>query len=515
MGDNLLPPLPKTIKEYNMISSDAMVSLPPVEHDFDAADEVLQNHLLRVQEAIMNSADQKVSELDSKLRENQLVLRRSLEEKEQTGVALYRTRKEVGTLNKALAIAYSSLTRRKKVDQFAGENLAFQKEWQATERVIQDINRENHELQEALKAAQKRIEESELKVKQLHEINSNYTSEIKIQKRINIKFKKELEYVTIKAKDLENVVEKEKEKNELLHLSKKQLEQSFSQQQAEVLKSQTAINSLNSEIRELARHKAATEKQWEEALAAMSNRDKTIQAIHESKEKVETKLQEVQLIKNAYKKEQNELEKSLQKSEQERDELKRINETLQASLKQLQFKIDENQNLINQQSYSDNSYKKQIETLTKANESLERTLAKKTDEIVSIRSELQVLSAANKEAMRFQVNAEQALRREERVQLEAKQEIESIRKDAEGQSFDLRRENAKLTLELGDRKQELVELRRTHAVLQQQYQEISSHYAKLHEEAKQMIYTLERKDYDLNLFKSKASAQAEGITPLT
>jgi chromosome condensin MukBEF complex kleisin-like MukF subunit len=109
MGDNLLPPLPKTIKEYNMISSDAMVSLPPVEQDLDAADEVLQNHLLRVQEAIMNSADQKVSELDSKLRENQLILKRSLEEKGQAGVALYRTRKEVGTLNKALAIAYHSL----------------------------------------------------------------------------------------------------------------------------------------------------------------------------------------------------------------------------------------------------------------------------------------------------------------------------------------------------------------------------------------------------------------------
>jgi chromosome segregation ATPase len=344
----------------------------------------------------------------------------------------------------------------------------------------------------------------------LHEINSNYTSEIKIQKRINIKLKKEMEYVTTKTKDLESVVEKEKEKNELLHLSKKQLEQSFAHQQAEVLKSQTAINSLNSEIRELSRHKAATEKQWEEALAAMSNRDKTIQAIYESKEKVETKLQEVQLVKNAYKKEQSELEKSFHKSEQEREELRRANENLQASLKQLQAKIDENQNVINQQSYSDSCYKKQIETLTKSNESLERALAKKNDEIVSIRSELQTLNATNKETMRYQVNAEQAYRREERVQLEARQEIESVRKEGEAQTFELRRENAKLTLELGERKQELSELHRTHAVLKEQYQEISTHYAKLHEEAKQMIYTLERKDYDLNLFKSRSSAQAEG-----
>jgi hypothetical protein len=68
-----------------------------------------------------------------------------------------------------------------------------------------------------LKEAQRKLEEAQLKIQQLHDINGNYTAEVKIQKRINAKLKKEMDVVAENAKGLEADLEASKEKNELVN----------------------------------------------------------------------------------------------------------------------------------------------------------------------------------------------------------------------------------------------------------------------------------------------------------
>ena len=63
-----------------------------------------------------------------------------------------------------------------------------------------------------MKELQRKYEESQIKNLQLRDINTNYTSEIKIQKRINSKLNKEMEVGTEKAKNLELLLEKERAK---------------------------------------------------------------------------------------------------------------------------------------------------------------------------------------------------------------------------------------------------------------------------------------------------------------
>jgi hypothetical protein len=70
------------------------------------------------------------------------------------------------------------------------------------------------DLTNAMKELQRKYEESQLKILQLRDINTNYTSEIKIQKRINSKLKKEMEVVSEKAKFMEEGLEKERAKTE-------------------------------------------------------------------------------------------------------------------------------------------------------------------------------------------------------------------------------------------------------------------------------------------------------------
>lgn len=103
MDSSTLPPLPRFTKEYNPYAADAPLNLPPV--DATIPDDVLQNHLTMVQESILDSTDKKVQQIEAQLNEKDLQLKRSLDEKAATGVALYRSRKELGHLNKSLAAA--------------------------------------------------------------------------------------------------------------------------------------------------------------------------------------------------------------------------------------------------------------------------------------------------------------------------------------------------------------------------------------------------------------------------
>ncbi|KAI8895501.1 hypothetical protein BC833DRAFT_622958 [Globomyces pollinis-pini] len=269
MENSVLPPLSIDKSNYTSVQSEHEVNLPPLDTPID---EVLQHHLIRVQETLIDSADAKVSEIKQKLNENQLMLQRTIDEKSRSNVALFRVKKDVNILNKAL---YGV---RKELDQREVDQTTLEQECDASSRYIKDLLKENNGLSDNFKKLQKQFEEAQLKIKQLHDINTNYTSEVKIHKRINAKLKKEMELTVAKSKLAEAALAAEKERNEMLYHSKKGLEGTLLQQQSEVTTSQLAINVLHSENNDLIKIKSATEKQWEEAMTAMSNRDKTIQA---------------------------------------------------------------------------------------------------------------------------------------------------------------------------------------------------------------------------------------------
>lgn len=62
------------------------------------------------------------------------------------------------------------------------------------------------------------MEDTELKLRQLQEINSNFTSDLKIQKRIRSKLKKELEVSEERRKIAETEQESGKQRLELVNL---------------------------------------------------------------------------------------------------------------------------------------------------------------------------------------------------------------------------------------------------------------------------------------------------------
>lgn len=97
-----------------------------------------------------------------------------------------------------------------------GEQAIIAEQSGTAERIIDVSSRQNQMLAMELRETCKKLVETQSKVQQLRDINGNYTAEVKIQKRINSKLKKEMEVMCEKAKIFEGSLENEREKTELV-----------------------------------------------------------------------------------------------------------------------------------------------------------------------------------------------------------------------------------------------------------------------------------------------------------
>ncbi|KAJ3319323.1 hypothetical protein HDV06_006431 [Boothiomyces sp. JEL0866] len=498
MLNNSLPPLPVSQKEGTIISGEENLTFPAIEDE-----EVYQNHLLRVQETILASTDAQLEEFASKFNETQVLLKRTMDEKANTGIELYRSRKELGILNKQLAKSRSI------AEKTEAEQIILKQEIQSSEKSLQEYQREIYNLQQENREVKRQLDASQTKLLQMQEITSNYTSEVKIQKRISTKLQKEMSIVEQKYKEMENKLIEERERNETLFNARKAAEGAFAQQQSEVLAAQHTINILHKEVREVNSSKQAIEKQWEEAMSAMSTRDKSIQQLANNLEKRKTILIESQNVNKVYKKETSELSSNLAKKDQECEELKRQIANLQSSLETVQHHYSETNLALNQSRQIQDMLNRELSAYKKLDQKKDDDLERGVETVASLKSKIEGMQLEFEEKLRFYIPVEKAFKQEEAVQMDAQKHIKNIQRDEDAKNLDLRNENAKLKMALFAKEDELKILQNSFASLKEQNEELNEQYSKLNEEAKQMVYTLERKEHDLNLFRAKAAEKEE------
>ncbi|KAJ3254091.1 hypothetical protein HK103_007552 [Boothiomyces macroporosus] len=498
MLNNSLPPLPAAHKEGAVIPGEENLTFPAIEDE-----DVYQNHLLRVQETILASTDAQLEEFASKFNETQVLLKRTMEEKANTGIELYRSRKEMGILNKQLAKSRSI------VEKSEAEQIILKHEIQSSEKTLQEYQREIYNLQQENKEVKRQLDASQTKLLQMQEITSNYTSEVKIQKRISTKLQKEMSIVEQKYKETENKLIEERERNETLFNARKAAEGAFAQQQSEVLAAQHTINILHKEVREVNAAKQAIEKQWEEAMSAMSNRDKSIQQLANNLEKRKTTLIESQNVNKVYKKETSELSANLAKKDQECEELKRQIANLQSSLEAVHQNYNETTLALNQSKQIQDMLNRELEAYKKLDQKKDDDLERGVETVASLKSKIDRMNAEFEEKLRFYIPVEKAFKQEESVQINAQKEIKNIQRNEDAKNLELRNDNAKLRMALTAKEDELKILENSFHSLKEQHEELNEQYSKLNEEAKQMVYTLERKEHDLNLFRAKAAEKEE------
>ncbi len=89
------------------------------------------------------------------------------------------------------------------------------------------------------------LEESNVKVKQLTDVNGAFTSDIKIQRRIQSKYKAELDISETKKKHIESELEEEKKRSDEFARRIKDLIQLNEEQKSETVIAQKAVEKMN------------------------------------------------------------------------------------------------------------------------------------------------------------------------------------------------------------------------------------------------------------------------------
>lgn len=80
----------------------------------------------------------------------------------------------------------------------------------------------------------------------------------------------------------------------------------------------------------------------------------------------------------------------------------------------------------------------------------------------------------------------------------------------ETKNVNLRRENAMLKMQLDSKNRQLEQVSKDYKSLNEQFGEIKAHYTKLYDETKHLIYSLERKEHDLNYLRAKMTEKEAG-----
>lgn len=162
----------------------------------------------------------------------------------------------------------------------------------------------------------RQVEEGLIKIKQLQEINGNYTSDIKIQKRIHHKLEKEVEVHENNIRALRKDLEDEKQKCIHLISQKKEINDLLEAQKSETAVALNAIQKMHKENNQLEVLKSSTEKQWEEAITAMSKRDKVFQIAENNQRELQRNYASMEQEMKLLKEERNQLAQSLSNKEQ-------------------------------------------------------------------------------------------------------------------------------------------------------------------------------------------------------
>ncbi|KAL5036907.1 hypothetical protein RTP6_004421 [Batrachochytrium dendrobatidis] len=498
MMQDVLPNLPEVSMDNSYLpdilatQSKASIPLPHIEQD-----DTLQKHYARVQKTLFDSVDKRVLEIESELRETRLNLKHTNEDKINMGQALYLAKSEVTKFNSALASTRLAL------HQAQNEQKTISKLQSVTETDIQNVAKTNKLLQRELENTKSELEQSTTKIHQLQEINANYTSDIKIQRRIQNKLKKEFEFSELKRKQAEEIVENEKRLLEQAALKQQELASTIDVQKSEALVAQKAIDGMHREINILTSTKEATEKQWSEAITAMSKRDTAFQAINESKQTLSSQYLEAQNTIRVLKLERNEALQKLSEKKTDYENIEKTLEDLRTLHKGTVEQLIQTRNELVQIESAETAFKNEVNKLKKTKEDQSAEVDKKTTVISNLKSKISQLKSDFDEKMRLHVPVNQAFHREEQIKQQALSEIKSITRDEETKSINLRRQNAQLQMKVNDTSEKMLHITQERNLVKEQYEDISAHYAKLYEETKYLIYALERREHDLNFLKGK------------
>lgn len=468
----------------------------------ETSDDALQDHYLRVQKTLLGAVDKQVKEIETQLIEKERVLKRTEDDKRDLGVSLYKANIAIDKLNETVYEGNLKL-----MESESTKKIAFADRI-GTDRQLAELHESKNYIADDLLKSRKALEDALLQIGQLKEINLAYHSDIKVQKRICGKLQKELEISEMKRKQLETSFSEEKKMNEELLKDKGTLELANVAQKQETMVAQSAVDKMHREINQLTSSKKKFEKQWEEAVSAMAKRDQAFQAIQDSKDKEH----ELLLSKNnefrAQKYTLEESEHFRRQKELECVSLQNQNNHLKEQNLLLETKLREQKRSSVEAQVAESLYKQELTQTSKLHGLAKDELDRKSATVSELKANIEKLREEFDLTIQNELIKSTA-RKEEQVEAKATLEIQKVKLNLEGKNYIIRRDNATLKLALHEKADIINEVMHQKEKIQEKYQQINHAYIQLYEEAKHLVYGLERKELDVNLLKSKLQEQID------
>ncbi|KAI9151092.1 hypothetical protein H9P43_009707 [Blastocladiella emersonii ATCC 22665] len=460
-------------------------ALPPAESA------VLNEHVDRVHSLFLDMVDSQLSSAYRTLQDREDELDRVETERKHAMVSLGHAWCEVDRVNHLVATLNEKLHATSQSEALASiERGLAVKDVERAESTNAALRHDVAKIATELAEATKRID-------QMRQINVAFTADLKVQKRIQSKLKKEKEVVERQRKDVENELAFMQKKFEQVVNEKNDLAQRLAEQQNETKVAQNAIGRMSHEISKATQVKQILEKQWEDAVNAMSKRDHTLKAMDEAKDAVKQELTTTQVVLRNTTLDQERTQDLLEQREKELDECRRV---LDATTNELLHLREEYGTKRTEAHNALDAVSKGAQAFEVERRARERAEAE-ADRIRVQCAELQSALLAHRQDL--QVNANEAFaakvvrEQDARTQAVVGERDRALEAQVEA-NIHLQHSNAELALQVKQLQEQLEARDKEHSLLQSKNHEVTGHAEKLCYETQMLSYRLEKKDMELS-----------------
>ncbi|KAL7750833.1 hypothetical protein RI367_003790 [Sorochytrium milnesiophthora] len=479
----------------------------PVNPLLPSDEEVLHDHVVKIQGMFLDIVDRQIATVQDKLEERELELKASEATNKDVSAALGKAWVELEKANLNLAKIQTQLEKSRE----AGSVLAVERNAAARESDITQL--ENARLRRDMDAVCKQLQDTMNKLAQLNDINAAYRSDMKVSKRIQNKLKKEREVVEMKRKDVENELLLMQKKAEKALEQKRTAELALAAQQQETRAAQNAISRMSHEITRTNELRQALEKQWEDSLIAMTKRDSALQTVEKAHEDAKKSVVEGENVVRSLKSDNERLEKKNKELEMEIERLHKTTTDLATDVADLRQAKREMDGQLAEARIGQSLYHQELQETSKKKETLASEVDRRGATISALKNQLQTLKTdydrtVKEDAIRDVIRSQE--QRTEAIAAEAQKAAST----QSATNLHLRHENADLQLRCRTLEDELDIAHKQLAGLQSKHTTAVGHYERLYEESQKLLYKLERREMDYNTVLWEMEKQRTDPQPL-
>ncbi|KAI9217619.1 hypothetical protein BC828DRAFT_390711 [Blastocladiella britannica] len=455
-----------------------------------ADESVMRDHMDRVQSLFLDLVDTQLDRAHATLADRDQQLGRAESDRTAAMRDLGRAWTDVDRANAIVAGLHARLVAAQH------ELVCADRAREAADRDASGVAHDNARVRDEVAKVTAALSEAGTRIEQMRTINAAFTSDIKIQKRIQSKLKREREFVERQRMDMENELALMMKKYEAVVAEKNEAKEKLVEQQSETRVAQNAIFRMSSELNRATQVRQALEKRWEDSVTAMSKRDATLHAMSTAHVATSQELIEAELISKTTAADQSKVQALLEDREKDLESVRRDLSETHTALKSVTLELSEVRSQCSHFKDAFTSATADAAAERKARIRAEADVLRLRDALGDAHAERADRDAAAAARTENRVRATVVSEQEERTAREVAAKEKEVREMRE-ESVRLHYENAELVVAIQGLREELAARDAEGAVMKSKTAQVTQHAEKLCYESQMLAYRLEKKDMEL------------------